>query len=56
MHMLAYLLGTHALALKEVVVYTLSRHMPVYYRTFPGNVNDARSLRIIMVPTSTEFE
>ena len=33
----------------EVVVYTLSRHMPVYYRTFPGNMNDARSLRIILV-------
>jgi hypothetical protein len=33
----------------EVVVYTLSGHMPVYYRTFPGNMNDARSLRVILV-------
>lgn len=32
----------------EVVVYTLSRHMPVYYRTFPGNMNDARSLQVIL--------
>ena len=28
----------------EVVVYTLSSHMPVYYRTFPGNMPDSRSL------------
>lgn len=32
----------------EVVVYTLSQHMPVYYRTFPGNMNDSRSLRVIL--------
>ncbi|MDR1608622.1 MAG: transposase [Deltaproteobacteria bacterium] len=28
----------------EVVVYALSSHMPVYYRTFPGNTPDSRSL------------
>jgi transposase len=32
----------------EVVVYTLSRHMPVYYRTFPGNMPDSRSLEVIL--------
>jgi hypothetical protein len=32
----------------EVVVYTLSSHMPVYYRTFPGNMPDSRSLDTIM--------
>ena len=32
----------------EVVVYTLSGHMPVYYRTFPGNMPDSRSLETIM--------
>ena len=32
----------------EVVVYTLSQHMPVYYRTFPGNMNDSRSYRTIL--------
>jgi hypothetical protein len=32
----------------EVVVYTLSNHMPVYYRTFPGNIPDSRSLEIIL--------
>ncbi len=32
---------------KEVVAYTLSSHMPVYYRTFPGNMPDSRSLPII---------
>jgi transposase len=32
----------------EVVVYTLSSHMPVYYRTFPGNMPDSRSLEIIL--------
>jgi transposase len=33
----------------EVVVYTLSSHMPVYYRTFPGNMPDVRSLDTILV-------
>jgi len=32
----------------EVVVYTLSGHMPVYYRTFPGNMPDSRSLEVIL--------
>ncbi|MBO6286067.1 MAG: transposase [Bacilli bacterium] len=32
----------------EVVVYTLSGHMPVYYRTFPGNVPDSRSLETVL--------
>jgi transposase len=32
----------------EVVVYTLSSHMPVYYRTFPGNIPDTRTLDIIL--------
>jgi len=33
----------------EVVVYTLSSHMPVYYRTFPGNMPDSRSLDTILI-------
>ena len=33
----------------EVVVYTVSEHMPVYYRTFPGNFPDARSLDVILL-------
>jgi hypothetical protein len=33
----------------EVVVYTLSSHMPVYYRTFPGNMPDSRSLETILM-------
>lgn len=32
----------------EVVVYTLTDHMPVYYRTFPGNFPDSRSLETIL--------
>ena len=32
----------------EVVVYTLSSHMPVYYRTFPGNMPDSRSFETIL--------
>jgi hypothetical protein len=32
----------------EVVVYTLSNHMPVYYRTFPGNMPDVRSFDTIL--------
>ena len=32
----------------EVVVYTISSHMPVYYRTFPGNIPDSRSLQTIL--------
>lgn len=33
----------------EVVVYTLSSHLPVYYRTFPGNMPDSRSLETILL-------
>jgi len=33
---------------QEVVVYTLSSHMPVYYRTFPGNMPDSRSIETIL--------
>ena len=33
----------------EVVVYTISSHMPVYYRTFPGNTPDSRSLETILI-------
>ena len=32
----------------EVVIYTLNEHMPIYYRTFPGNMPDARSIETIM--------
>ncbi|MDR1111939.1 MAG: transposase [Deltaproteobacteria bacterium] len=32
----------------EVVVYTLSGHMPVHYRTFPGYMPDSRSLDAIL--------
>jgi transposase len=32
----------------EVVVYSLTSHMPIYYRTFPGNMPDSRSLDIIL--------
>jgi hypothetical protein len=32
----------------EVVVYTLSSHMPVYYRTFPGNMPDSRSFDVVL--------
>jgi len=32
----------------SVVVYTLSQHMPVYCRTFPGNLPDSRSLDVIL--------
>ena len=32
----------------ETVVYTLTSHMPVYYRTFPGNMPDSRSIDVIL--------
>ena len=32
----------------EVVVYSLSDHIPVYYKTFPGNIYDGRTVDIIM--------
>ena len=32
----------------EALVYTLDGHLPVYYRTFPGNIPDSRSLRDIL--------
>ena len=31
----------------EVVVYSLTRNEPVYYRTFPGNMPDTRTVRTI---------
>lgn len=34
--------------INSAVVYTLSSHMPVYYRTFPGNMPDSRSLDVIL--------
>ena len=33
----------------EVVVYSLSSHMPAYYRTFPGNMPDSRSIGTILI-------
>jgi transposase len=32
----------------EVVVYSLDSHMPIYYRTFPGNIPDSRSVETIL--------
>ena len=32
----------------EVVVYSLNDHMPVYYRCFPGNIPDSRSVETIL--------
>jgi len=31
----------------EVVVYTLKQHMPIYYRMFPGNIPDSRTMDVI---------
>lgn len=36
----------------EVVVYSLDSHMPVYYRTFPGNIPDSRSVEAILTDIS----
>lgn len=33
----------------EVVVYDLNTHMPIYYRTFPGNIPDSRSIETILL-------
>ena len=32
----------------DVIVYELTTHMPIYYRTFPGNIPDSRSVGIIL--------
>lgn len=32
----------------EVVVYSLTSHMPVYYREMPGNIPDSRSVQTIL--------
>lgn len=32
----------------EVVVYTLDDHMPIYYRSFQGNIPDSRTVDVIM--------
>ncbi len=32
----------------EVVVYSLTDHQPIYYRTFPGNMPDCRTFEIIV--------
>lgn len=36
----------------EVVVYSLTSHMPIYYREFPGNMPDSRTVELIL----TELE
>lgn len=33
----------------EVVVYDLNTHMPIYYRTFPGNIPDSRTIETILM-------
>ena len=33
---------------REVVVYSLDDHIPVYYRTFPGNIPDSRSVETLL--------
>lgn len=32
----------------EMVVYSLTTHQPIYYRTFAGNENDLRTLKILL--------
>ena len=32
----------------EVVLYSLDDHMPVYYRSFPGNIPDSRSVETLL--------
>ena len=32
----------------EVAVYSLDDHMPVYYRTFPGNIPDSGSVETLL--------
>ena len=32
----------------EMVVYTLTSHMPIYYRTYPGNIPDSRSIETML--------
>ena len=32
----------------EIVVYSLTDHQPIYYRTFPGNMPDCRTFEIIV--------
>lgn len=32
----------------EMVVYTLTSHMPIYYRTYPGNIPDSRSVETML--------
>jgi transposase len=32
----------------EVVVYSLSSHMPIYYKELPGNMPDSRTIELIM--------
>jgi hypothetical protein len=39
--------GVHLRQTNEVVAYSLRTHMAVYYRSFPGNIPDSRTLAII---------
>jgi len=36
----------------EAVIYTLTSHQPVYYRIFPGNIYDSRTMQIILADLS----
>jgi len=40
----------------EVVVYTLSSRMPVYYRTFSGNMPDFRRLGVIKKGKNLDYQ
>lgn len=40
--------GIHLPQTSELVVYSLDDHMPVYYRTFPGNIPDSRSIETLL--------
>ena len=36
----------------ELVVYSLDDHMPVYYRSYPGNIPDSRSVETLLLDLS----
>lgn len=39
----------------EVVVYSLTSHMPIYYKELPGNMPDSRTVEMIQTGTLANF-
>ena len=40
----------------EVIVYSLTSHLPIYYLELPGNMPDSRTIEMIVTELIEEYE